>query len=64
VRPSTWSHPVTWERVNLLGGARQHISILVAIVATLALGLRPRQKLVNVRAKCKSQESHFMLPGV
>jgi len=33
-------------------------------VATLALGSQPRQGLVKVRAKCESQESHFMFLGV
>jgi hypothetical protein len=32
-------------------------------VATLALGSRPRQRLVKVRAKREAQESHFMFPG-
>jgi hypothetical protein len=32
-------------------------------VATLALGLRPRQGLAKVWAKSEVQESHFMLPG-
>jgi hypothetical protein len=31
-------------------------------VATLALGLRPRQRLTKVQAKNEAQESHFMLP--
>ncbi len=34
------------------------------IVATLALGLQPRQGLMKVQAKCEGQESHFMLPAV
>jgi len=34
------------------------------IVATLALGSRPRQRLTKVWAKNETQESHFMLPGV
>jgi hypothetical protein len=34
------------------------------IVATLALGLRPRQGFATVWAKREVQESHFMLPGV
>ncbi len=33
-------------------------------VASLALGLRPKQGLAKVRAKCEGQESHFMLPGM
>jgi hypothetical protein len=31
-------------------------------VATLALGLRPRQGLVKVWAKNEARESHLMLP--
>jgi len=34
------------------------------IITTLALGSRPRQRLVKVRAKYEAWESHFMLPGV
>jgi len=34
------------------------------IVATLTLGLRPRQGLAKVQAKYEAWESHFMLPGV
>jgi len=34
------------------------------IVATLALGSRPKQGLTKVRAKNEAQESHFMLPRV
>ncbi len=34
------------------------------IIATLALGSRPRQGLAKVRAKCEGRESHFMLSGV
>jgi len=33
-------------------------------VATLALGLQPRQGLVKARAKKEARESHFMLLGV
>jgi hypothetical protein len=33
-------------------------------VATLTLGLQPRQGLVKVRAKNEAWESHFMLSGV
>jgi len=33
-------------------------------VATLALGLRPRQGLAKVWAKYEAQKSHFMLLGV
>jgi hypothetical protein len=33
-------------------------------VATLTLGLRPRQELARVRAKKETQESHLMLSGV
>ncbi len=33
-------------------------------VATLALGLRPRQGLAKVRAKNEARESHFMLSRV
>ncbi len=32
-------------------------------VATLALGLQPRQGLAKVRAKSEARESHFMFPG-
>ncbi len=34
------------------------------IVATLALGLQPRQGLARVRAKREARESHFMFSGV
>ncbi len=40
------------------------ISSMIEIVTTLALGLRPRQGLVKVRAKSEVQELHFMLPEV
>jgi hypothetical protein len=33
-------------------------------IATLALGLRPRQGLARVRAKREAWESHIMLLGV
>ncbi len=33
------------------------------LVATLALGSRPRQGLARVRAKREAPESHFMFPG-
>jgi hypothetical protein len=33
-------------------------------VATLTLGLRPKQGLARARAKREAQESHFMLPRV
>jgi hypothetical protein len=33
-------------------------------VATLALGLRPKQGFARVRAKREAWESHLMLPGV
>jgi hypothetical protein len=33
-------------------------------VATLALGLRPRQGLTKMKAKRDTWESHFMFPGV
>jgi hypothetical protein len=34
------------------------------LVATLALGSRPKQGLVKVRAKCEAWESDFMLSRV
>ncbi len=34
------------------------------IVTTLALGLRPRQRLARVRAKREARESHLVLLGV
>ncbi len=34
-----------------------------AYVATLALGLQPKQGLAKVQAKSAALESHFMLPG-
>jgi len=37
---------------------------LLPIVATLALGSRPRQGLARLRAKKEAWGSHFMLPGV
>jgi hypothetical protein len=33
-------------------------------VVTLALGSRPRQGLVKVRAKCEGEKSHIMLLGM
>jgi hypothetical protein len=33
-------------------------------VATLALGLRPKQGLAKARAKKEARESHFILPRV
>jgi hypothetical protein len=36
----------------------------IPIVVTLALGSRPKQGLVKVRAKCEAREAHFMFPGV
>ncbi len=33
-------------------------------VATLALGLRPKQKLAKERAKSEAQDSHIMISGV
>jgi hypothetical protein len=33
-------------------------------VTTLALGLRSKQGLAKVWAKCESRESHFMLLGM
>jgi hypothetical protein len=33
-------------------------------VATLALGLRPRQGLARLQAKREAHESHLVLPGV
>jgi hypothetical protein len=37
---------------------------LNVIVATLALGSRPRQRLARVQAKKEARESHLMLPGM
>jgi hypothetical protein len=34
------------------------------IVTTIALGSRPKQRLVKVRAKSETRESHFMFLGV
>jgi hypothetical protein len=34
------------------------------IIATLALGLQPRQGVARLRTKKKTQESHHMFPGV
>jgi hypothetical protein len=36
----------------------------VHFVATLALGLWPKQRFAKVRAKNEAWESHFMLPVV
>jgi len=36
----------------------------ITIVATLALGLQPRQGLTKARAKREAWESRFMLPKV
>jgi hypothetical protein len=40
------------------------MKLLKLSVATLALGSRPKQGLVKVRAKREAQESHTMLLGV
>jgi len=37
---------------------------MIVNVATLALGLRPRQGLATMRAKSEARKSHFMLSGV
>jgi hypothetical protein len=34
------------------------------VVATLALGSRPKQKLAKVRAKNEARESYFMFMGM
>jgi hypothetical protein len=44
--------------------ARSQIGSLTPNVTTLALGSRPRQKVVRLRAKRKTQESHHMLLGM
>jgi hypothetical protein len=36
--------------------------LLTSIVATLALGSQPKQRVARLRAKEKTQESHHMLP--
>jgi hypothetical protein len=36
----------------------------INLVTTLALGLRPKQRLTRLWAKREAQESHFMLSGV
>jgi hypothetical protein len=41
-----------------------HILYLGIFVATLALGLRPKQGFARVRAKREAQELHLMLPGL
>ncbi len=40
------------------------INMKITNVATLALGLQPKQRLVKVRVKNEAWESHFMLMGV
>ncbi len=40
------------------------VALKLGIVATLALGLPPRQGLTKVRAENEAQESHFALPGM
>jgi len=41
-----------------------NLGVMIGNVATLALGLRPKQGLTNVRAKKEACESHLMLLGV
>ncbi len=36
----------------------------LVLVVTLALGSRPKQRLVKMQAKKEAQESHFMVLGV
>jgi len=45
-------------------GAIFFTMLMLVCVATLALGLRPKQGLAKVRAKYEAWESHFMLPRV
>jgi hypothetical protein len=52
--PSTCSH--------VLQATSQTLATL--LVATLALGLRPRQRVARLRVKRKTWESFHMLPGV
>jgi hypothetical protein len=45
----------------------KHVSIIssmIEIIATLALGSRPKQGLTKVWAKSEAQESHFILLGM
>jgi hypothetical protein len=42
-------------------GANFFTMLMLVCVATLALGLRPKQGLAKVRAKYEARESHFML---
>jgi hypothetical protein len=39
-------------------------NVMVFIVATLALGLRPRQRLARVWDKREARVAHFIFPGV
>ncbi len=40
-----------------------HPMKITCVVATLALGSRPRQGLTKAQAKSEAWESHLMLPG-
>jgi hypothetical protein len=42
----------------------QHALLPLEVVATLTLGLWPKQMLMKVQAKYEARESHFMLSGV
>jgi hypothetical protein len=42
----------------------EHVKKGMMVVVTLALGSRPRQGLVKMRAKCEARESHFIFLGV
>jgi len=53
---------------SMLKGLRLEVELILIekhfAIATLALGLRPRQGLVRLRAKREARGSHFMFPGV
>jgi hypothetical protein len=52
-----FSHPTTTFR-------KMQLQLTISYVATLALGSRPKQGVVRLRAKRETQESLHMFPGV
>ncbi len=50
--------------IESVSGVDKILLDMSIIVATLALGSRPRQGFTKERAKNEAQESHFMLPWV
>jgi len=51
------THTIDWAKTHTI----KFLEVVIKNVATLTLGLRPRQGLAKVWAKNEAQESHFML---